>query len=61
MKVGDRVSMNDMWKYDYAVGEIDKITAQYTVVRWDGIPGYWHYTEEQAVKLQPIEDESENR
>ena len=43
MKVGDRVTMAPMWKYDDATGTIIKIITD--------------YTHEQAVKLQPIEDE----
>ena len=54
MNVGDRVVMVPMWKYRWARGEIIKITNDgYTVVRWDGINGDWHYTEEQAKKLHP--------
>tara|TARA_R100000908_G_C3750140_1_gene144770 strand:- start:1250 stop:1432 length:183 start_codon:yes stop_codon:yes gene_type:complete len=58
MKVGDKVSMQNMWKYEEATGEIEKITADgYVVVKWEDIPGQWHYTHEQAKKLQPIESE----
>ena len=57
MKAGDKVSMNDVWKYPYAVGEIQKITADgYVVVKWEGIPGHWHYTEEQAKKLEVMDE-----
>tara|TARA_Y100000592_G_C5246027_1_gene210581 strand:- start:239 stop:415 length:177 start_codon:yes stop_codon:yes gene_type:complete len=55
MKVGDRVKMEPMWKYDSAVGVIDKITSDYVVVKWDNIPGYWHYTKEQAKRLEVID------
>tara|TARA_B100000212_G_scaffold247382_1_gene188973 strand:- start:863 stop:1006 length:144 start_codon:yes stop_codon:yes gene_type:complete len=44
-----------MWKYDSAVGVIDKITSDYVVVKWDNIPGYWHYTKEQAKRLEVID------
>jgi len=56
MKIGDKVRMEPMWKYDSAVGVIDKITTDYVVVRWEGVPGYWHYTEEQAERLEVIDD-----
>ena len=53
MKVGDRVFMSPMWKYEKAVGTVIKITRDgYTVVNWDGINGEWHYTEEQSKKLE---------
>tara|TARA_R110001599_G_scaffold70415_2_gene197466 strand:- start:1926 stop:2096 length:171 start_codon:yes stop_codon:yes gene_type:complete len=55
--VGDRVTMAPMWKYDDATGTIIKIITDYVVVSWDEVMGQWHYTHEQAVKLQPIEDE----
>jgi len=55
VKVGDRVSIDKMWKYDSAVGVIDKITSDYVVVKWDNIPGYWHYTKEQAKRLEVID------
>ena len=52
MKVGDKVKMSPMWKYKEASGSIIKITKDYVVVRWDGINGDWHYTEEQSKKLK---------
>jgi len=55
MKVGDKVKMEPMWKYETATGEIKKITESYVIVKWDGIPGEWHYTEEQANKLEKTE------
>ena len=54
MKVGDRVKMSPMWKYDEAVGSIIKITKDYVVVSWDNINGDWHYTEDQTKKLKII-------
>ena len=51
-KEGDLVTKSNVWKYDSAVGVIDKITKDYVVVKWDNIPGYWHYTEEQAKGLE---------
>ena len=57
MKVGDRVKMTPMWKYEKAVGVIIKMTKDYTVVRWDGINGEWHYTEKQAEELEVISED----
>jgi hypothetical protein len=54
VKVKDRVTMAPMWKYDNASGEVINITRHYVVVRWDGVNGDWHYTYEQAKKLQLI-------
>lgn len=56
MKVGDRVKMSPMWKHAEATGEIIKITKDYIVVSWDDINGDWHYTEEQAAKLDIINE-----
>ena len=56
MKIGDKVTMDKVWKYDSAIGVIDNITSDYVVVRWNDIPGYWHYTEQQAKRLEVIDD-----
>ena len=56
MKAGDKVKMEPMWKYKSAAGKIEKITSEYVVVNWDGIPGQWHYTKEQAKRLEVIND-----
>ena len=57
MQVGNKVRMAPMWKYDEATGEVKKLTADgYVVVRWDGIPGEWHYTEEQSKRLEVIDE-----
>ena len=57
MKQGDKVKMAPMWKYEEAIGEIQKITADgYIVVKWVDIPGQWHYTKEQAKRLEAIDD-----
>ena len=56
MKVGDRVRMAPMWKYEEAIGEIQKITESYIIVRWIDIPGQWHYTKEQAKRLEIINE-----
>lgn len=51
LQVGDRVKMSPMWKYESADGSVIKITKDYVVVKWDGVNGEWHYTEEQARKI----------
>ena len=56
MKVGDKIKKSPMWKYNSAVGKITKITKDYTVVKWDGINGEWHYTKEQSKTLEIIND-----
>ena len=33
-----------------------KITESYIVVKWVDIPGQWHYTEEQAKRLEVINE-----
>tara|TARA_R100000458_G_C8088284_1_gene120099 strand:+ start:396 stop:572 length:177 start_codon:yes stop_codon:yes gene_type:complete len=57
MKVKDRVRMAPMWKYDEALGEVVKISKDYVVVRWDNINGEWHYTKEQAQRLEAINED----
>mgnify|MGYP003633117361 FL=1 len=55
MKLGDKVRMAPMWKYEEATGEIEKITRDgYIVVKWVDIPGQWHYTKEQAQRLEVV-------
>ena len=56
MKSGDKVRMAPMWKYEEAIGEIQKITESYIIVRWIDIPGQWHYTKEQAKRLEIINE-----
>ena len=34
VKVGDKVRMEPMWKYESAVGEIEKITESYIIVKF---------------------------
>jgi len=57
VKVGDRVKMEPMWKYKEAIGEVQKVTESYIVVKWVDIPGQWHYTNEQAQKLEVINED----
>ena len=56
MKLGDKVQMSPMLKYEEATGEIQKITESYVIVKWVDIPGQWHYTEEQAKRLEIINE-----
>ena len=56
MKVGDKVSMTPMWKYETAIGVIEKITVSYVIVKWLDIPGHWHYTKVQAKNLNIIKE-----
>ena len=56
MKVGDRVTEDKVMKVENPVGIIEKITDDYVVVKWNNVPGHWHYTHEQAVKLVVIDD-----
>lgn len=54
MKVGDRVTKEKVLKVKNAKGIIEKITSEYVVVIWDGVPGHWHYTKEQSKNLTII-------
>jgi len=56
MKVGDRVRLSPMWKFDSANGVIIKITSDYVVVNWDNINGDWHYTEAQSKTLEVLDE-----
>ncbi len=57
MKIGDRVKLSPMWKYDEAIGTINKITKDYVVVKWDNINGQWHYTPSQAESLEIVDED----
>ena len=57
MKTGNRVKMSPMWKYDLTIGTIIKITKHHVIVKWDDINGDWHYTEEQAKRIEVIDDD----
>jgi len=48
--------MSPMWIHEKATGEIIKMTKGYIVVSWDGVNGEWHYTEEQATRLDIINE-----
>tara|TARA_B100000131_G_scaffold310921_1_gene343122 strand:+ start:1282 stop:1458 length:177 start_codon:yes stop_codon:yes gene_type:complete len=56
MKEGERVKMSPMWKYESATGIIEKVTTDYVIVKWIDIPGQWHYTKEQAKRLEIIDE-----
>ena len=56
MKVGDRVTKDKVHKTDNPIGTIANISQSYVVVKWDNIPGMWHYTPEQTKKLKVVED-----
>ena len=56
MKTGNRVKMAPMWKHKRAVGTIIKITKDYTVVKWDDVPGEWHYTQDQSIRLEVLDE-----
>ena len=57
MKVGDRVTREAVLRTENPVGTIIKITLDYVIVRWDNINGDWHYTHEQAKKLEAVNEE----
>lgn len=54
MNIGDRVTKDKVMKTDNPTGVIEKITKDYIVVKWDDLPGHWHYTREQAEALEMI-------
>ena len=57
MDKGDRVRMAPMWKYEEAIGTIKQNRKDgYVVVVWDNVNGEWHYTEEQAKRLELINE-----
>ena len=56
MKPGDRVLKDRVLKVENAMGTVEKITKEYVVVVWDDVNGHWHYTKEQAKKLEVIDE-----
>jgi len=56
VKVGDRVTREAVLRTENPIGTIIKITLDYVIVRWDNINGDWHYTHEQAKKLDKISE-----
>ena len=39
-------------KTDNPIGIVEKVNKEYVVVKWDNIPGHWHYTPEQSKSLE---------
>lgn len=59
MKPGDRVRIAPMWKFDEAYGHVVKKTRDdYIVIIWEGVNGEWHYTSEQAKRIEVVKDGS---
>ena len=57
MKPNDRVKMTPMWKYEEARGVVLQVRKDgYVIVKWDNINGHWHYTKEQSMKLEIIDE-----
>ncbi len=56
MQVGKRVTRDKVMGFEKPVGTIEKITSDYVIVVWDNINGHWHYTHEQAKKLEEIDE-----
>ena len=54
MNVNDRVTKDKVMKTENPLGIVEKITNDYIVIKWDGIPGHWHYTKEQAKTIEVI-------
>ena len=54
MNIGDTVKKSPMWKHDSAIGKIIKITKDYTVIKWSGINGEWHYTKDQIKNIEVV-------
>jgi len=57
MKIGDRVTRDSVLRTTNPVGTIIKINVDYVVVSWDNIKGEWHYTHEQATKLEIVHED----
>ena len=56
MNVDDRVTKDKVLKAENPVGTVIKISESYVVVKWDSIPGVWHYTPEQAKQLKVTDE-----
>ena len=57
-EAGKRVRKDKVLKVENVCGVVEKVTADYVVVRWDDINGHWHYTHEQAQnKLEIMNEE----
>ena len=56
MKVNDRVTKDKVMKTDNPIGIVEKVTKDYVVIKWDGLPGHWHYTHEQSKIIEVINE-----
>ena len=56
MKKDDRVTKEKVLKHTDPIGKVLRVTKDYIVVKWDDIPGDWHYTHEQSKKLKIIKE-----
>ena len=56
MKVGDRVTMSNVWKMDKAIGTIARIAEDHVVIKWDSEHDEWYYTSEQAENIEVINE-----
>ena len=57
MRVGDRVTRDSVLRAENPVGSIVKVNDDYVVVRWDNLPGDWHYTHKQSQKITIVTSE----
>jgi len=55
VKVGDRVTRENVLGNKNPVGSVIKINKEYVIVKWDQIKGDWHYTHEQSKILQLVD------
>ena len=53
-KMGDRVTKDKVLRTENPVGVVEKVSKEYVIVKWDDIPGHWHYTPKQAEQLEII-------
>jgi hypothetical protein len=59
MKKDDRVTKEKVLKHTDPIGKVLRVAKDYIVVKWDNIPGDWHYTHEQSNKLKIIKEKEE--
>tara|TARA_B100000575_G_scaffold250761_1_gene217808 strand:+ start:233 stop:403 length:171 start_codon:yes stop_codon:yes gene_type:complete len=56
MKINDRVTKDKVMKTENPIGTVEKVTKDYVVIKWDGLPGHWHYTHEQSKIIEVISE-----
>ena len=56
MKVGDRVTKENIWRLPKAVGTVKRVANDHIVINWDGVFGDWHYTNKQAKEIEVIDE-----